>query len=258
MNIKTLFISDTHLGCQNSSAKELLDFLNMVKDESVPEKIYIVGDFIDGWKLKRNWYWTDECSLVIRKILSFLRRNTEIYWVAGNHDEFIRGFIDDFHLLDFGHIHIGNEFYHTTADGRRLLVVHGDMFDMVSKYAKWLCFFGDLGYEFLLKVNKTMHWWRQKLGMKRWSLSKVIKSNVKKAVNYVSDFEKCLMSYAIDKECNGVICGHIHTACLTTTISQTSFEEFTYANTGDWVESCTAIYEDHDGKLHLYYHHEEE
>jgi UDP-2,3-diacylglucosamine pyrophosphatase LpxH len=251
MRVKTLFISDIHLGCSHASTRELLDFLNLVKDTSPPEKIYIVGDFIDGWKLKRNWHWTDESSLVIRKLLSFLRRNTQLYWVAGNHDEFIREFIEDFHLLDFGHIHLGNEFYHVTADGRRLLVVHGDMFDMVSQYAKWLCWLGDIGYDILLKMNQIICWFRKQFRLKHWSLSKMIKANVKKAVNYVSDFEKCLAAYALDRECHGVVCGHIHTAAL-----ETLDGDFIYANTGDWVESCTAIYEDYEGQLHLYNHHE--
>lgn len=250
-NMKTLFISDCHLGSSHSSAGELLDFLTRVKEECCPEKIFIVGDFIDGWKLTRNWFWDDKSNLVIRKLLSFLRRDTQIYWVAGNHDEFIREFIEDFHLLDFGHIHIGNEFVHTTVSGENMLVVHGDLFDMVSQYAKWLCWLGDVGYELLLALSRWLNKVRKNLHLRPWSLSKAIKHNVKKTVNYVSDFEQCLVAYAREKNCNGCICGHIHTAALTPLEGN-----FLYANCGDWVESCTALYETHDGKLHLYTHHE--
>jgi UDP-2,3-diacylglucosamine pyrophosphatase LpxH len=248
MDIKTLFISDTHLGSRHSHTADLLAFLDRVKDESPPEKIYIVGDFIDGWKLKRNWTWDDQTSLVVRKLLSFLRRDAQIYWVAGNHDEFIRGFIDDFHLLDFGHIHIGNEFEHTAADGTKYLVVHGDQFDLVAKYAKWLCYLGDRGYSFLLWANRFINWGRRVLGLRRWSLSKAIKYNVKQACNFISDFEAVLGSYAKDRGFGGVVCGHIHHPELRTA------DGFVYANTGDWVESCTAIYEDRDGRFHLYQH----
>jgi UDP-2,3-diacylglucosamine pyrophosphatase LpxH len=248
MDIKTLFISDVHLGSRHSAVAELLQFLSIVKEESRPEKIYIVGDFIDGWKLKRNWYWDDKNSMVIRKILSFVRRDTEIYWVAGNHDEFVRGFIEDFNLLDFGHVHISNEFIHTCADGKKFLIVHGDNFDMVVKYARWLCHLGAFGYELLMRANSWFNWLRRRFGMKRWSLSKAIKNNVKRACNYVGHFEDCLCNYAREKDCEGVVCGHIHSVALR--------EEngFTYANTGDWVESCTAIYEDSEGVMHIYNH----
>ena len=249
MNIKTLFISDVHLGSEFSASNDLLEFLSKVKQESPPEKIYIVGDFIDGWKLKRNWFWDDNCNLVVRKLLSFIRRDTQIFWVSGNHDEFLKGFIEDFHLIDFGHIHIGNEFLHTTVNGEKFLVTHGDMFDMVAKYAKWLCKLGGIGYEILLRANKFINWARKILGLKRWSLSKAIKRNVKKACSFMSDFEECLKSYAKEKDCQGVICGHIHSAALKTE------DGFTYVNTGDWVESCTAVYEDHEGILHMYNHH---
>lgn len=249
MDMRTLFISDVHLGSRHASTGELLAFLDRVKNESPPEKIYIIGDFIDGWKLKRNWFWDDQASLVIRKLLSFIRRDTQIYWVAGNHDEFLRTFIEDFHLMNFGHIHFGNEFEHVTADGRKLLVVHGDVFDMVSKYAKWLCKLGDIGYSLLLWGNKVINRCRKLFRMRHWSLSKAIKSNVKKACNFISDFETCLSSYAKEKDCHGVVCGHIHTAALTELP-----DGFIYANSGDWVESCTAIYEDREGRLHLYNH----
>lgn len=250
MKIRTVFISDIHLGSSHAHIIELISFLDMIKQHCPPEKIYIVGDFIDGWKLKRNWHWDDNSSLLIRKILSFLRRNTEIYWVAGNHDEFIRSFIEDSRLVDFGRIHLGNEFTHATANQKKFLVIHGDIFDMVAKYANWLCWLGDVGYEILLYSNRFINWARKLFRLRHWSLSKAIKHNVKKAVNYVSDFEKCLIDYTREKNCEGCICGHIHTAALTTIENN-----FIYANCGDWMESCTAILEDDQGQLKLYHHH---
>jgi UDP-2,3-diacylglucosamine pyrophosphatase LpxH len=247
-DIKTLFISDCHLGSRHASTGELLEFLTQVKAASIPEKIYIVGDFIDGWKLKRNWYWDNNCNLLIRKILSFSRDGTQVYWVSGNHDEFLRTFIQDFHLINFGNIHIGNEFVYETIREERLLVVHGDMFDMVSQYAKWLCWLGDIGYEILIRASRWTNWVRRRLGLRHWSLSKAIKHNVKQAVNYVSNFEACLVAYAKERGCDGCVCGHIHTAAITQT------DGFTYMNCGDWVESCTAIYETADGSFHLYNH----
>ena len=148
MKLRSLFISDVHLGSRHAKTEYLLEFLKQVKRHTHLESLYIVGDFVDGWKLKRSWYWTDECSLILRKVLSFVKEGTRVYCVAGNHDEFLREFIHDFPTMEFGSIQIGDEFIHETADGRHLLVVHGDRFDLVTKYAKWLCHLGDFGYEF--------------------------------------------------------------------------------------------------------------
>ncbi len=250
MQIKTLFISDTHLGSRHAAVEKLIDFLTVVKRESIPEKIYIVGDFIDGWKLKKNWYWCDQTSQVVRKLLGFLRRGSEIYYIAGNHDEFMREFIEDFNLVDFGNIHIGDEFVHEAADGKRYLVVHGDRFDLVTKYARWLCHLGDVGYSMLLRLNKWVTRFRRWFGLGPWSLSKAVKANIKSAVNFVANFEETLRNYSVEQGCDGCICGHIHTAALK------DYGEFVYANTGDWVESHTAIYEDFEGKLHLWDFHD--
>ena len=248
MKTRTVWISDVHLGSNHARSAELLNFLSRFKGDQIPEKLYIVGDFIDGWKVRRNWYWANEANLIIRRLLTLIKKGTQVYYIAGNHDEFMREFIDDFHLLDFGNIHLGNEFIHETIQGKRMLVVHGDMFDMVAQYAKWLCWLGDMGYEMLLGFNKIVNWIRKKLKMKHWSLSQAIKHNVKRAVNYVSDFEKCMTKYSLEKKCDGCICGHIHTAELLET------NGFLYCNTGDWVESCTAILEDEEGNLTLYKH----
>lgn len=246
MKIKNLFISDVHLGSRHASTTELLDFLNEVYNNQEIEKIYIIGDFIDGWKLKKNWFWNNESNLILRKILGFLRKNTEIFYIAGNHDEFLRIFIEDFKIGDFGSVHIGNEFIHTSKNNRRMLVIHGDFFDFATKYARWLCVLGDLGYTLLLRMNSLVLAVRKKLKMKHWSLSKAIKHNVKKTINYISDYENAVIGYAKNKNCDGCLCGHIHTAELRL------IDGFLYANTGDWVESCTAVLEDEKGHFYLY------
>lgn len=248
-DVKTLFLSDVHLGSRHAQTTALLEFLSQIKETSPPERLYIVGDFIDGWKLRRKWYWNDESNLIIRKILSLLRRGTEVFYVAGNHDEFLRDFIEEYRLLEFGSICVGNEFVHETVDGKQLLVVHGDQFDLVTRYARWLSVLGDIGYEFLLRMNRYVNAVRRIFSRRRWSLSKAVKANVKRAVNFVSDFEKYLSNYAREKGCDGCVCGHIHTPemCVRD-------DGFLYCNTGDWVESCTAIVEDNSGRLSLYYH----
>lgn len=249
--IRTLFISDVHLGSKHSRTTELLDFLTQIKD-TPPEKLYIIGDFIDGWKLKRNWHWNNESNLIVRRVLGLLRKGTEIYYIAGNHDDFLREFIEDFNILDFGSIHIGNEFVHETINGQKLLIVHGDIFDLCTKYAKWIAVLGDVGYELLLKANGYVNWVRRVLRMRHWSMSKAIKASVKKAVNYISDFEKCIIAYGREKECSGCVCGHIHTPDL-----RDLEDGFLYCNTGDWVESCSVIVEHDDGKLELVHYHDD-
>lgn len=248
MKVRTLFFSDAHLGSRHSKSSDLLEYLREIKD--VPEKIYIIGDFIDGWKLKRNWCWNDDCNLVVRKLLGFVKKGSQIYYVIGNHDEFLRRFLPESERIDFGSVALSNEFVHVTANGKRLLVVHGDKFDVSIKYAKWLCFLGDWGYEFLLRMNGFVNFFRRILGFKFWSLSKAIKHKVKKAVNYVGDFELFLTKYCEEKRCSGVVCGHIHTADIK------EINGYMYYNTGDWVESMTAIVEHEDGRMELIHKHD--
>lgn len=246
MKLKSVFISDTHLGGKFSKTKDLLAFLSIIKDQE-PEKLYLIGDFIDGWKLKRNWTWDNDCNLIIRKILSLVKHGTTVYYVAGNHDEFIRDFIHDFTDLDFGNIHIGNEFIHETPDGRKLLVVHGDLFDLAIQF-KFLAIIGDIGYNLLIHLNGWLNFFRRKFNLKYWSLSKAIKSKVKQAGAYIGDFETILADYATEKKCSGVVCGHIHTAAIK------KIGTIDYYNSGDWVESCTALMEYEDGRVELYHH----
>lgn len=247
--MKTLFISDTHLGSRHAHTKQLLEYLDRIKGKNAPDKLYIVGDFIDGWKLSRNWYWDDQCTLIIRKIMTLIKKGTEVIYVAGNHDEFLRKFIHEFDG-SFGSIKFVDEIIHTTADGRKLLVVHGDKFDASIKYAKWLCVLGDIGYDFLIKANYFVNWFRKNILRKKshWSLSKSIKSKVKQAVNYISDFEEFLTRYAESKGCEGVVCGHIHTPDMR------QINGVWYYNTGDWMETCSAIVEEDDGSMNLYDH----
>jgi UDP-2,3-diacylglucosamine pyrophosphatase LpxH len=248
--LRSVFISDVHLGGRFANTGLLLEFLKEIREKK-PENLYLVGDFIDGWKLKRNWYWDNNATLVIRKILSFVKHGTKVYYVAGNHDEFLRTFISDFHL-DLGNIYIADEFIHIAPDGSKNLVIHGDRFDtairFMMKYAKWLCTLGDIGYGLLIRLNSAVNWFRRQFGFPYWSLSKAVKSSVKTAGNFVGGFETLLADYAKERECAGVICGHIHTPALK------SLNGINYYNCGDWVESCSAIMEYHDGKYELYHH----
>jgi UDP-2,3-diacylglucosamine pyrophosphatase LpxH len=244
--LHSVWISDTHLGSCFSRSKELLEFLKLIK-EYEPRYLYLVGDFIDGWKLQRSWYWDDNCNLIIRKILSMVKHGTIVYWIAGNHDEFMRNFMHDTNL---GSIHLGDEFVHTCIDGRKLLVVHGDKFDIAftMKYTKWLCKLGDIGYGYLIRMNKCINNFRKLFGLKYWSFSQAIKSTVKQATSYIGGFETILANYAKEKELQGVVAGHIHCPTIKT------IDGVTYYNCGDWVENCTAILEYHDGKIELYNH----
>lgn len=242
-----LFISDVHLGSRHAKTDLLLEFLKDPDYRDI-EGLYIIGDFIDGWKLKRNWYWDDRCNLIIRRLLGYSKRETNVYYVAGNHDDFLREFISEFDHSQFDNIYIGNEFIHNGRDGKRYLIVHGDLFDVVTKYAKWVAILGDIGYSLLLQTNYFINWIRRFCRYKDyWSISKAVKANVKSAVNFIGDFERVLTEYGRSKQCDGCIVGHIHSADLKT------FEDgFTYMNSGDWVESCTAIIEYDDGTFELY------
>lgn len=236
---RTLFLSDVHLGTRACQAEALLDFLR----HHEADEIYLVGDIIDFWKVKRGANWAQSHNDVLQKLLRKVRKGSRIIFVPGNHDEGLR----DYAGTHFGGIEIVRETVHTAADGRRYLVLHGDEFDLVVRNARWLAALGDVGYEAALWCNAPLNWVRRVFGFGYWSLSAFLKSRVKQAVMFVGTFEEAVASEARRRDVDGVICGHIHTA------SDRMFGEFRYLNTGDWVESCTAIVEDAAGNMSLVY-----
>lgn len=234
---RSLFISDIHLGTRGCQAEILLDFLR----NNDADTIYLVGDIFDGWRLKRGWYWPQSHNDVVQKLLRKGRKGTKIIFVPGNHDEVLR----NYYGTHFGGIEVRENAIFETASGKRYLVTHGDHFDMVVVNAKWLAHVGDWAYETALLVNAFMNRVRRLWGGQYWSLSKWAKMKVKRAVNFIGEYERVLATEARAADVNGVICGHIHHATIT------DFDNIQYVNCGDWVESCTAIAEDRNGKLHL-------
>lgn len=236
-NLRTVWISDIHLGTPGCQAEALLAFLKSTECET----LYLVGDIIDGWQLRRSWYWPQTHNDVVQKILRKARKGTRVVFVPGNHDEFARKYLQH----NFGGVDVVEDCVHTLADGRRLWVTHGDLFDGVIQCAKWLAYAGDMAYEFILKVNRRFNVLREHLGLPYWSLSKYLKLKVKRAVSYVSDFETAVAHEARRRGLDGVVCGHIHHA------EMRQIEGVLYCNDGDWVESLTALVEHHDGRLEI-------
>ncbi len=234
---KTIWISDIHLGTVGCKADLLLDFLKHTDSE----KLYLVGDIIDGWALQRNWYWPQEHNDVIQKILRKARKGTEVLFIPGNHDAFARNYVDH----NFGDITVAREITHQMIDGRTFLVLHGDEFDVVVKYAKWLALLGDWAYGLCLQLNDFVNRIRQRLGYPYWSLSAYLKLKVKNAVQFIADYENALADVARKNGADGVICGHIHHAEIR------DIDGITYCNDGDWVESCSALVEHYDGQLEI-------
>ncbi len=235
---RTLWLSDIHLGTRDCKAPQLLEFLRHCSADT----IYLVGDIIDGWQLKKKGiYWPQSHNDVVQKLLRKARKGTRVVFVPGNHDEFARAFVGH----SFGGIEVLEEAVHTTADGRRLWVVHGDYFDGVIQCAKWLAYVGDNLYEFTLRLNRHVNSLRARVGLPYWSLSAYLKGKVKTAVNYVTDFEVAVASEARRRGYQGVVCGHIHRAEIR------DIGGTLYCNDGDWVESCTALVEHFDGRLEL-------
>jgi UDP-2,3-diacylglucosamine pyrophosphatase LpxH len=234
---RAIFISDLHLGTPGCQASALLDFL-----KSHPsEYLYLVGDIVDGWQLRRRWYWPQSHNDVVQKLLRRARKGCHVVYVPGNHDEFARGFVGH----QFGGIEVTEDAIHTTADGRNLWITHGDYFDGVIQCAKWLAYLGDNLYELTLKLNRHLNHWRTRLGLPYWSLSAYLKHKVKKALNYVTDFEVAVANEAKRRGHQGVVCGHIHRA------EMRDINGTLYCNDGDWVESRTALVEHDDGRLEL-------
>jgi UDP-2,3-diacylglucosamine pyrophosphatase LpxH len=237
LHVRTAWISDLHLGTPGCQAQALLEFLRQLECET----LFLVGDIIDGWQLRRSWYWPQAHNDVVQKLLRKARKGTRVIFVPGNHDEFARKYADH----NFGGIDVVDEWIHETADGRRLWVTHGDLFDGVIQCAKWLALVGDNLYEFTLRLNRSLNSVRARLGLPYWSLSKYLKRKVKRAVSYVGDFEAAVAREANRRGAHGVVCGHIHHA------EMREINGILYANDGDWVESLTALVEHADGRLEL-------
>jgi UDP-2,3-diacylglucosamine pyrophosphatase LpxH len=237
---KTIFISDVHLGTKDCKAELLNNFLK----HNDCETLYLIGDIIDGWKIQQNkWRWKQSHTNVIRRILGHSKRGTKVIYIAGNHDEFLRPFLP--FGLSFGNIEIKNQVEHIGVDGKHYLVTHGDLFDGITRLAPWISFLGDKAYDFILSFNTSFNRLRHRFGLGYWSLSKYLKHRVKKAIDFIFRFETNLALYCKRKGYDGVICGHIHTAEIKT------IEEVIYMNDGDWVESCTALVEHHDGRWEI-------
>jgi len=234
--LRTLFVSDVHLGSRNTRAPEFLAFLESVQ----PERIYIVGDFIDGWRLKRRWRWHAVYIRILQRLVELASQGTLVHYAPGNHDEFLRDY-----LHDFGLIKVADQFIHRTMDGRRFVVLHGDQFDAVENRARWLSVVGAMGYEGLVTANRLVNWVRRQCQMEDCRFSSQMKIWAKHAVQFISDFEERLVCHAKELECQGVICGHIHVPRID------RFGDVTYCNTGDWVEHCSALIEHETGQLEL-------
>jgi UDP-2,3-diacylglucosamine pyrophosphatase LpxH len=234
---RAIFISDLHIGTPGFQAEALLNFLK----HHASETLYLVGDIVDGWQLRRRWFWPQSHNDVVQKLLRRARKGCRVIYVPGNHDEFARHFVGH----AFGGVDVHNEAVHVTATGQRLWVVHGDLFDGVVQYAKWLAYVGDWLYELTLRLNRHFNSLRARMGLPYWSLSAYLKHKVKKAVSFISDFEKAVAHEAQRRGYDGVVCGHIHHAEIR------QVEGVLYCNDGDWVESRTALVEHMDGRLEI-------
>ena len=240
---RTIWISDIHLGTKGCNADLLIDFL----DHTDSETMYLVGDIIDGWRLKKRLYWPPAHNDIVWRILKRAKRGTRIVYIPGNHDEMFRQFSG----LSFGGVEIARAAFHTTADGRRLMVLHGDEFDTIMLAHRWLAFVGDALYHLMMGLNRWVNLVRTRLGLPYWSLSKMAKHKVKNAVEFISKYEEVVARAAGERGVDGVVCGHIHTAEIR------SFDGVEYYNDGDWGEGCTALVEHFDGRMEILHWPEE-
>jgi len=239
---RSIWISDIHLGTRGCQAKYLDNFLTSIKCDN----LYLVGDIIDGWNMSRGpSYFPQEHVDILRKFLNKARKGTKVFYVVGNHDEFLRKYLDFLEDKDFGNLEIADEFVHETADGRKLWVLHGDLYDGVTRYHKWVSHMGDIAYNLLLALNSAYNYFRAKFGMGYWSLSAYLKHKVKGAVEFICSFEDAVANECKKRGHDGVVCGHIHHAEIK------DLNGVTYYNDGDWVESCTALVEDFDGNIEI-------
>lgn len=237
MECRTIFISDIHLGTRGCQAGMLLDFLS----HHSAERIFLVGDIVDGWRLERTWHWPQTHNDLVQEILARARSGVEIVYIPGNHDEMLRAYLG----THFGGIEVKRQAVHVAADGRRYLITHGDQFDSIVMHAKWLAHLGDRAYGAALGLNTLLNRARRIWGGPYWSLSNWAKQQVKQAVNYISEYENVLAAEARRGGYDGIVCGHIHKAELSTV------DGLAYVNCGDWVESCTAVIEHPDGRFEL-------
>ena len=234
---RSVFLSDIHLGTRGCQAELLLDFLRHM----TCEQLYLVGDIVDGWKMKSGWYWPQSHNDVVQKFLRQARKGVQVTYTPGNHDDRVR----DFCGVHFGGVLVARDTVHQTADGRRFLVVHGDEFDTVVRHAVWIAHAGDIAYRAALTLNTLLNHIRRRLGFGYWSLSAYLKSRVKNALKFIDNFEGALAGEARRRNLDGVICGHIHKAQMR------DIDGTLYVNDGDWVESCTALVEHFDGRLEI-------
>ena len=244
---RTIWISDVHLGTKGCNHELLIDFL----DHTDSQTMYLVGDIIDGWRLKKKFYWPPEHNDIVWRILKRAKRGTKIVYIPGNHDEMVRPFSG----MNFGGVEIMRAAFHDTADGRRLMVLHGDEFDTIMLAHRWLAFVGDALYHVMMKLNNWVAAARKRLGLPYWSISKAAKHKVKNAVEFISKYEEVVARAAAERGVDGVVCGHIHTA---------EFRDFEwdgrtveYWNDGDWVEGCNALVEHFDGRMEILHWPEE-
>ncbi len=240
---RTVWISDVHLGTRGCNDRMLIDFLDHVDSQY----LYLVGDILDGWRMKKRFYWPERHNAIVRRVMKRAKRGTEVIYIPGNHDEMFRQFAG----MNFGGVEIRRQAIHHTADGRKLLIVHGDEYDAVVLAHRWLAFLGDWAYRTMMQLNVAVNVVRRSMGLEYWSLSKHAKHKVKGAVSVISRFEEALAHEAKSKGVDGVVCGHIHTAEIR------DFDGTTYYNDGDWVEGCNALVEHFDGRMELLHWPEE-
>jgi UDP-2,3-diacylglucosamine pyrophosphatase LpxH len=237
--VRSIFLSDIHLGTRACQAERLLAFLRHHESEY----LYLVGDIFDLWAMaRRGVYWSTAMNTLVQKVLKRARHGTEVILIPGNHDEALRAYVES----AFGDIRLYSQYEHRAADGRRYLVLHGDEFDVVTRYHRWLALLGDHGYAFLVRLNVWLSWLRRQLGIAGyWSLAGYAKRKVKRVVSFVFDFEESIARSVRERGLDGAICGHIHVASIR------QIDGFAYMNCGDWVDSCTAIVEHYDGRMEL-------
>lgn len=237
---RSVFISDTHLGSKHCRDEELLSFLKQLKTD----KLYLVGDIVDGWRLQKKWYWPNNHNRIIKELIK-ISKKVEVIYITGNHDEFLRT-VDP---INIGNINVVNNIIHIGVDGKRYLVVHGDMFDylMKTKFGRFVMHIGDFAYDSLIGLNIFVNRVRRFFGKPYWSVSKYLKYKAKKAASFVGEFEIEMINYCKKRKFDGVICGHIHTPAIR------ELDGVTYMNDGDWCENCSALVEHQDGTFEIIY-----